>query len=289
MATPAPANNKTVYAVVPYMRRDERHKHEKPYYLYYQYDFDLPRTNTEVDRHKMAIHDARTLKGTPKDLFDAYGFTMLHCDCDMTQEDYQNSARTRAVLYPRFKELVKLLFPDAARVEVLEHGVRKRDPAWPRSHRHRHEYTTNQPSEYVHIDMTSRSAEKNTEKRLGISSSHYRRFVAINLWKPINGPITDWPLALCDRRTLNHAQQAVPMDIVTKEIVNENARIYHHEDHEWWYWSSLQNDEVLAFMQADSDNKDLAGVAHHAFQDTSAHATSQLRESIEARVYAYFD
>lgn len=109
-----------------------------------------------------------------------------------------------------------------------------------------------------------------------------------SLWKPIRGPVYDFPLTVCDRRTVDYASQTTAMDIVTRDYLNENTRIYFDEKHKWYYWHGLQVDEVIAFVQADSQAENRAGVPHTAFRDTR-NKNEQLRESIEARLFVYFD
>jgi hypothetical protein len=50
------------------------------------------------------------------------------------------------------------------------------------------------------------------------------------------------------------------MDIVSRGYVNENTRIYFDEKHRWYYWHGLQADEVIAFIQADSQAENQAGM-----------------------------
>lgn len=83
----------------------------------------------------------------------------------------------------------------------------------------------------------------------------------ISFWKPIKGPVYDFPLTLCDRRTVNYATQTTAMDIVTFNSINENTRVYFDQKHEWYYWHGLQVDEMIAFIQADSDAENSAGTA----------------------------
>lgn len=81
-----------------------------------------------------------------------------------------------------------------------------------------------------------------------------------SLWKPIRGPVYDFPITVCDRRTVDYASQTTAMDIVARDYVNENTRIYYDENHEWYYWHGLQADEVIAFVQADSRVENSAGM-----------------------------
>ena len=70
----------------------------------------------------------------------------------------------------------------------------------------------------------------------------------------------DFPLTLCDRRTVDYASQTTAMDVVTHNFANENTRIYFDEKHKWYYWHGLQVDEVIAFVQADSEAENRAGM-----------------------------
>jgi hypothetical protein len=113
---------------------------------------------------------------------------------------------------------------------------------------------------------------------------------------------------------VDYESQATAMDIVTSNYLNENTRIYFDGSHKWYYWHGLQADEVIAFVQADSQEENRAGminftlsprefissdfwtlkliesgVPHTAFYDARNTNETQLRESIEARVFVYFD
>lgn len=50
------------------------------------------------------------------------------------------------------------------------------------------------------------------------------------------------------------------MDIVTSNYLNENTRIYYDVSHKWYYWHGLQADEVIAFVQADFQEENRAGM-----------------------------
>ncbi|KAF8847967.1 hypothetical protein BDZ45DRAFT_665122 [Acephala macrosclerotiorum] len=279
----------SVKAKIQYLARDDQHQLVKPYYLYLDYDYDLAPTNTTADDHFVQIRNARSLGIPSREMFFEWGFAQLRLDCPLTPEEYWYNQKVEEILYPKYKSIARFLFPNAARVEVLEHAVRKRHPRWMSENIERHHLKTNQPSDYVHIDMTASSAAKCGIKQFNIHPKDYSRFVVVNLWKPIRGPVYDFPLTLCDRRTVDYASQTTAMDVVTHNFANENTRIYFDEKHEWYYWHGLQVDEVIAFVQADSEAENRAGVPHTAFRDPRNSDNKQLRESIEARVFVYFD
>ncbi|KAF9699847.1 hypothetical protein EKO04_002695 [Ascochyta lentis] len=279
----------SVKARIQYLARDDQHKLVKPYYLYLDYDTDLAPTNTVADDQLVRIRNARNLGITSEEMFSKWGFAQLRLECDLSSEEYWHDKKVKEILYPKYKSVARTLFPDSARIEILEHAVRKRHPRWLSEKIERHHLNTNQPSDYMHIDMTASSAVKCGIKQFNIQPKDYSRFVVVNLWKPVRGPVYDFPLTLCDRRSVDYASQTTTMDIVTHNYANENTRVYFDDTHEWYYWHGLQVDEVIAFVQADSEAENQAGVPHPAFQDPTKTDHKQLRESIEARVFIYFD
>ncbi|KAM3547335.1 hypothetical protein ARSEF4850_010082, partial [Beauveria asiatica] len=138
-------------ATLQYLAQDAAHERVKPYYLHFEYDHELPPTNTNPDDRLLPIHNARDLGMPPEQMFSALGFTRLRLACALTPEEYRDPEKVKAVLYPEYRAIARRLFPAAARVKVLEHAIRKRHPGWLSNGLQRHEFETNQPSDYVHI------------------------------------------------------------------------------------------------------------------------------------------
>ncbi|KAJ5219071.1 uncharacterized protein N7498_001170 [Penicillium cinerascens] len=207
----APVDSADLFkAKIQYLARDDQHQLVKPYYLYFKYDSEIAPTNTSPDDRFVHICNARNLGIPSREMFSEWGFAQLRLDCPLTPKEYCYDKKVEEVLYPKYKSIARFLFPNAARVEVLEHAVRKRHPLWLSEGIERHKLTTNQPSDYVHI--------------------------------------------------VDYVSQATAMDIVTSDYVNENTRIYFDEKHKWYYWHGLQVDEVIAFIQADSQAENRAGM-----------------------------
>ena len=115
----------SVEARIQYLTRDEQHQLVKPYYLYLDYDSDLVPTNTIAHDHVVQIRNARGLGITSREMFFKFGFTQLRLDCPLTPEEYWYDKKVKEILYPKYKSIARSLFPNAARVEVLEHAVSK--------------------------------------------------------------------------------------------------------------------------------------------------------------------
>jgi len=131
----------------------------------------------------------------------------------------------------------------------------------------------------------------------------FSRFVAFSFWRPLTPPPHDWPLAVCDFRSLdpNEGERNVLVwcdeippqekwfDPIEGEETFPAAFIFHHNpDHEWWYFSRMTPDDVLFLKFHDSDHSRAWRCAHSAFHNTADPHSIQ-RESIEFRGMAFFD
>lgn len=74
-----------------------------------------------------------------------------------------------------------------------------------------------------------------------------------SFWKSLQGPGNDWPLALCDRRSLNHQEDMITADVVYHNRFTENEFVYYNPKHKWYYVKDLKDDEIIMFVQQDSD------------------------------------
>lgn len=113
----------TVKGKIQYLARDDAHQQVKPYYLYFKYDGDLVPTNTVADDRFVDICNARTLNVPPKQMFSEWGFAQLRLDCPLGPEEYWYDNKVKKFMYPQYESIARDLFPNAARVEVLEHAV----------------------------------------------------------------------------------------------------------------------------------------------------------------------
>jgi len=94
--------------------------------------------------------------------------------------------------------------------------------------------------------------------------------IVLSVWKPLKGPVQDWPLAMCDPRSIKPETDLEPCDLVypgslpykhntkpgyTKKFsdyVVENRQLYHSPRHEWMYLADQQPSEAWVFLQSDT-------------------------------------
>ncbi|KAI9712106.1 MAG: hypothetical protein M1820_001815 [Bogoriella megaspora] len=277
-------DKRAVHTTVSYLKKKPNYEHEKLYTLNYESGDDLPRTNISNEHKKVLIHDLRDKQSAAS--LEAYRFGLLSLKSGLAHDEFNSPTRVEEVYYPQVLTLLRKVFPGAKSIFVLEHLLRKRHATFPIATGTDYEHT--QPTTIVHIDFTNESAAKTGELAFNMPPSKYSRLVTVNIWKPLNGPITDWPLALCDPQTVDYPTQAVSADVVSADRYNENSRLYYSEAHRWHYFDNMQEDEAVFFVQTDSDIPHGGGVPHTSFFNPLAPKDAKPRESIETRAFVYY-
>ena len=141
--------------------------------------------------------------------------------------------------------------------------------------------------------------------------------LSVSVWKPLRGPLQDWPLAVCDAASVA-ADNLVVSDKVYPDFATENVQVHRDARQRWYYLSGQQPDELLVFRQTDSKRKGMGGggeffffffffrhkffrkslsfllsvrtpgCPHSSFRNPLAGDDELPRESIEARAIVYY-
>ena len=196
--------------------------------------------------------------------------------------DFYDEAELRAVYYPEVESLVRHA-TGAAKVVVFDHTIRTADRAVERGLR--------QPVRMVHNDYTEKSGPQRVRDLLGAEAEERlrHRFVEINVWRPIRGPVLQAPLALADARSI------APQDVVTCDLIyaDRTGEIYYgvyNQRHRWHYFPRMERHEAVLIKCYDSETDGRARFSlHTAFDDPTTPENAPPRESIEVRAFAFFD
>ena len=86
---------------------------------------------------------------------------------------------------------------------------------------------------------------------------------AYSIWKPLYGPLTDWPLSVCDSRSISVPRDCIATDVVEREGFTENYQVYYHEDMQFCYLSGQLASEVILFRQTDTEEGCGTGMLVH--------------------------
>lgn len=152
------------------------------------------------------------------------------------------------------------------------------------------------PALYPHGDTTDESALRLSQMILdhvpGIDLESCSRWAHYNIWRPITPPPQDYPLALCDARTISPADREVVVAHTETRtagtFVFETTGYLRNPGHRWCYFRDMTPDEVLVFVTHDSDPARPHQVAHSASLDPTCPSGVQTRGSVEMRALALF-
>jgi hypothetical protein len=124
----------------------------------------------------------------------------------------------------------------------------------------------------------------------GMPTRSYSRMLIVQAWRALSPPPQDFPLAVCDRRTLDPLD-ICPHDWSPKQEPGYSFRsslIQYNADQRWYYFPRMIEDEVLLFRIYDSNVHFNSGAPHSGFDDRRAYPDARPRESVEARFFVYF-
>jgi hypothetical protein len=264
----------------------------------------IERNTGRYETHQVPVRDGRAIKD--RFSLDVNGFMLARRPSAVTDFFDQDQVDR---LYPgEVVETVKAL-TGATRVAPMGWMIRTSGDISKYQRKtvgYTHRGGVQPPAGEAHVDFTPQRAEamaRTIYEKSFPDGKGYSRFIASSLWRAFSEPPQDWPLAVCDARSVG-ADEGVPntLFIVDKlpdekamlgEMPNEDtvpaAAIFHYNaNHQWWYFSNMTRDEVLFIKFHDSDRTRALRAPHTAFHDPSF-ADAQPRSSIELRTVAFFE
>lgn len=240
---------------------------------------DARHTHTGTYReHIMRVADARRSAGRLS--LDREGFRLVRHETAVT--DFYDEDEVRAIYYPELERLVKEE-TGCARAFVFDHTRRAGDEATRDAH------GVKGPVRHVHNDYTDWSGPQRVRDLLPDEAETLLRYrlQVIQVWRAVRGPILSSPLGICDARSL------APADLVATERrypgrVGEIYHVAHNSAHRWAYFPEMSRTEALVFKCYDSRGDVARFTAHCAFEGPGTPAAAPPRESMEARILAFF-
>jgi hypothetical protein len=105
-----------------------------------------------------------------------------------------------------------------------------------------------QPAHIAHVDQTHAATIARVHRHLPEAEAAERikhRFQIINLWRPINHPAFDMPLAMCDYRSVRVDQDLIPHRLIHTNREGETFVVLSNPNHQWKYMSGLRPNEYI--------------------------------------------
>jgi hypothetical protein len=238
----------------------------------------VPRRLGNYGQFRARIYDARPVADGLS--LDREGFAFTRHDTAVG--DFYDEKQVREVYYPEVERLVAEK-TGAEKVVVFDHTIRVAERAVERGLR--------APVQMVHNDYTDKSGPQRVRDLLPAAEAEARlqhRFVEVNVWRPIRGPVLAWPLALAE------AHSVAPADVITCDLIYADRTgeiLYgiYNPAHRWSYFPRMEREEAVLIKCFDSLKDGRARFSlHTAFEDPTTPASAPPRESIEVRTLAFF-
>ena len=228
--------------------------------------------------HAVRIEDVRDgeLPG-----FDAHG-AMLGRWPTRVRRFYDDS-HVQNRYYPESADIIRTAL-GADRVIVFDHNVRRGAASQPAGQ----PYTIGRPVHHAHTDYTPRSALRRLRQEFGPHAEEgLSRYLQVNLWRPIRGPLRDAPLAMCDGATVG-ARSLRTVELRYADRTGEIYYLLHDPGQRWFFASDMTVDEAWLFKNFDSASPGPGRVAPHSAFTDERYPHVPPRESIEVRALAIF-
>lgn len=245
------------------------------------------------------------------------GFAVYHHPAQ--EKAFTDDAAVRNGYYAEVESMLREHLPGKVKkVVIFDHTIRRRVKDAPR-----------QPVQQVHVDQTPGAAEARVRRHVPHDEAEELlkgRYAIINVWRPIENPASDFPLAVIDWRSTRpsdfikvdlmyptRAQEEKDDDDRGKEVLPDEKSLWSTEgyapkgetfavapndSHRFYYEKDMTPEEVLLLKCFDSfgegngehGRKGLAvGTPHTAFEDPKTPPNAPGRQSIEVRCLVFYE
>ncbi|KAI0382014.1 hypothetical protein F5Y04DRAFT_253834 [Hypomontagnella monticulosa] len=252
----------------------------------------------------VTVKDMRALSPRPTVLTHGYEFlqhpSSIPHDVFMNFSTPENKKILSTKYFEECNDLVKKV-TNAAEAYTFVHRIRSEntDPskALDLMQQNRHGGTV--PA--AHCDRDPITAPERLRSSLGEELANelmkkYKRWAAVNIWRPIVSGVQRWPLCLVNHQGVpdwNYDTHMGRLYIVEDDLIDirgdkdHESILKYDPRYEYHYASNMKSDEVLVFCAFHSDPK--FGTPHGAFWDSATTPESPDRVSIEVRTWAFFE
>lgn len=100
----------------------------------------------------------------------------------------------------------------------------------------------------THVDQTFKATVARVHRHLpqeDVPGLLAKRFQIINLWRPIENPATDWPLALCHFSSVDPEKDLEPIALIYPDREGEACGVKYNERQRWGYFKDMRPDEFV--------------------------------------------
>jgi len=274
---------------------------------------DGPGMSFEMRDHERPVHNIRDDQASFTT--DNSGFAVYNTPAK--EKSFTDDAAVRNGYYQEVEDMLRQRLPGIKKVHIFDHTIRRRVKDAPR-----------QPVQQVHVDQTPGAAEVRVRRHLPEDEAEQLlkgRYQIINVWRPIENPASDMPLAVIDWRSTSPAD-FIPVDLMYParadsamddddrgkeklpdqqkynstegyEVRGETLGVAPSDKHKFYYMKDMTPDEVMLLKCFDSWGEGMPngkkGLAvrtpHTAFLDPNTPEGAPGRQSIEVRCLVFYE
>jgi hypothetical protein len=282
---PARSPAKTIAAEIPYLRSDLRS-------VQVEYESRILDDRT-IERRAMRVRDGRTAAVPPS--LEREGLELVSWPSPIARERLDELVAQKPLLTMRPIEFDYW----AETIPVIRARSGARDVLPLHASTVRYSEKANRdgmmtPAGWAHLDYDADEAAVQLRETLDHDEHEiapFSRYVLYQTWRVLSDPPQDFPLAICDSRTVTSAE-IVPLEYHVgtdgSDVTFRSQGSRYSDRHEWWYFPDLTVDDLLVFVGFDSARPDVPSSLHVSFEDPTVHDPVP-RASIETRFFGLFD
>ncbi|KAH8799349.1 hypothetical protein F5884DRAFT_742412 [Xylogone sp. PMI_703] len=226
------------------------------------------------------IHDVRGYE--PEYKLDTHGFQFEKHTTALTPEEFKDRAIVNSRYYPESIALYKERLEGVDEVFILTYeNQTSAEPVGRLSE---------DGDKEAHVDQSAIEIEKRIHRVFPDRADFLLRgrIRVINLWRPLQGPVQNYPMIVSDGRSISQ-DCLVEFDRVQSHRTNRARLVMHDPNAKWYYMSDQQRDDVLFVKCYDTDtnNPVTKGCPHASLKLPTATPDTPYRESCEIRAYVF--
>lgn len=239
--------------------------------------------NYTVLDHKVKVHDIRGRESEFS--LDKDAFQVIQNVPESAEKSFTDDESIKQNYYPEVEKLLLDNIEGSNKIFIFDHTIR-RGGSDSRSLRG--------PVNRTHIDQTGEAARLRVFTHLPEEAEKLvqGRYRIVNVWRPLNGPISASPLAVASSSSVDD-KDLIPIEHRYPHRTGWTAGVVYNPSQKWYYLSGMKNDERFFLECYDSDvlkeGSSVQGgrVPHSAFTDPRTPAEAPARESIEVRALVF--
>ncbi|THZ59804.1 hypothetical protein D6C85_09953 [Aureobasidium pullulans] len=138
-----------------------------------------------------------------------------------------------------------------------------------------------------HVDQTldgglRRAQRHMTDEEVSKYLNGDWRIRIVNIWRPLDHPVEDSPLAFCDYKSID-SSDLIAADRVSEQYAGEVYYLRYNQGQQWHWFSNQTPDEIALFLSYDSHPQGPQFCAHASFKHPDATGDTIKRHSVEVR------